>query len=400
MPSPAAPADRPPHGRRILLVSYYPPTRRHAGGLRLLDLCSLIRKLEPALRVDLVTCTDSMADPLTEGDRRVFDQVFLLPVKHFTARGLAAAGVLDTAYDVADFQYWQSGRLIAGFRRRQRARIIFSPMESNAKAFLNDIRGARTGFALRPLLEHAAIGMLELLYAWKADAVQCVSRPDAATIARCLPRTPVVTVETGLSAIEFPRLAGDGPVQRQPGAARELVFVAYFGSANNVDALSWFLREVHPELCRRIPGYRFVVIGRGSTALNLKPDAHLDVRGEVRSIEEHLLRAAAAIAPAFSGAGFRGKIVQYAAAALPCVASPLAADGLAFVDRESILIAGDARSFIDDCCALLGSDTLNARLGAAARQVCLARYLWENKAPTVAHLYQLNTAPTPAGEAA
>ena len=105
LPSPAAPADRPPHGRRILLVSYYPPTRRHAGGLRLLDLCSLIRKLEPALRVDLVTCTDSMADPLTEGDRRVFDQVFLLPVKHFTARGLAAAGVLDTAYDVADFQY-------------------------------------------------------------------------------------------------------------------------------------------------------------------------------------------------------------------------------------------------------------------------------------------------------
>ena len=187
MPSPAAPADRPPHGRRILLVSYYPPTRRHAGGLRLLDLCSLIRKLEPALRVDLVTCTDSMADPLTEGDRRVLYQVFLLPVRHFTARGLAAAGVLDTAYDVADFQYWQSGRLIAGFRRRQRARIIFSPMESNAKAFLNDIRGARTGFALRPLLEHSAIGMLELLYACKADAVQVVSRPAAATSARSLP---------------------------------------------------------------------------------------------------------------------------------------------------------------------------------------------------------------------
>jgi hypothetical protein len=64
--SPAAPADRSPHGKRILLVSYYPPTRSHAGGLRLLDLYSLIRKLEPSLRVDLVTCTDSMADPITE----------------------------------------------------------------------------------------------------------------------------------------------------------------------------------------------------------------------------------------------------------------------------------------------------------------------------------------------
>ena len=400
MSYPAAPADRSPHGKRILLVSYYPPTRRHAGGLRLLDLYSLIRRLEPSLQVDLVTCTDSMADQIMQHDRGIFDRVFLLPVKNFTTRGLAAAGVLDTDYDIADFQYWQSGRLIAGFRRRQRARVIFSPMESNAKALLNDIRLAHTGIAVRPLIEHAAVGLLELLYASKADTVQCVSHPDAATIARCLPRTPVATVETGLSAIEFPRLARDGPVQRQPGTARELVFVAYFGSANNVDALSWFLREVHPELCRRVPGYRFVVIGRGSAALDLKPDAHLEVRGEVESIEEHLLRAAAALAPAFSGAGFRGKIVQYAAAALPCVASPLAADGLAFVDRESILIAGDARSFIDDCCALLGSDDLNTRLGAAARQVCLGRYLWENKIPTVARLYQLNTASTAAGEAA
>lgn len=385
-------------GRRILLVSYYPPTRRHAGGLRLLDLYSLMRRLEPSLQIDLVTCSDSMTDELTEADRSIFERVFLLPVKCFDVRGLIDAGIVNNAYDIADFQYWQSGRLIDGFRRRQPARIIFSPMESNARAFLTDLRMLGRATALRPLLEHAAIGTLELYYSWKADAVQCVSRPDAATIAACLPRTHVVTVETGLSAIEFPRLARRGPVQREPGAARELVFVAYFGSSNNVDALFWYLHNVHPELCRDVPGYRFVVVGRGSETLGLRADEHLEIRGEVESIEEHLLRATVGIAPAFSGAGFRGKIVQYAAAALPCVASPLAVDGLAFVDRESVLIAKDAKSFIDDCTALLTSDGFNTLIGEAARKVCMSEYLWENRVPIIARLYELSTALKQTGE--
>lgn len=378
--------------RRILLVSYYPPTRRHAGGLRLLDLYSLIRRVEPSLQIDLVTCSDSMTDELTEADRSIFDRIFLLSVKCFDMRGLTSAGIADNAYDIADFQYWQSGRLIDGFRRRQQAKVIFSPMESNAKAFLTDLRMLGRASALRPMLEHAAIGTLELYYSWKADAVQCVSRPDAATIAACLPRTHVVAVETGLSAIEFPRLARSGPVRREPGGARELVFVAYFGSSNNVDALFWYLNNVHPELCRRVPGYRFVVVGRGSETLGLRSDEHLVIRGEVESIEEHLLRATAGIAPAFSGAGFRGKIVQYAAAALPCVASPLAVEGLAFVDRESVLIANDAKSFIDDCAALLTSDSFNALIGEAARKVCMSEYLWENRVPTITRLYELRTA--------
>lgn len=384
--------------RRILLVSYYPPTRRHAGGLRLLDLYSLIRRLEPSLQIDLVTCADSMTDELTEADRAIFDRVFLLPVKRFDMRGLIDAGVLSHAYDIADFQYWQSGRLINGFRRRQKARIIFSPMESNAKAFLTDLRALGRASALRPLLEHAAIGMLELYYSWKSDAVQCVSRPDAETIATCLPGTRVVAVETGLSAIEFPRLARSGPVRREPGAARELVFVAYFGSSNNVDALYWYLRNVHPALCRGVPGYRFVVVGRGSETLGLRCEEHLEIRGEVESIEEHLLRATVGIAPAFSGAGFRGKIVQYAAAALPCVASPLAIEGLGFVDRESVLIANDAKSFIDDCAALLTSDSFNTLIGEAAREVCMSEYLWENRAPTIAQLYELSAALKLTGE--
>lgn len=392
MPSLTAPDRHHQSGRRILLVSYYPPTRRHAGGLRLLDLYSLIRRVEPSLLIDLVTCSDSMADELTEADRSIFDRIFLLPVKCFDMRGLTNAGIMDNAYDVADFQYWQSGRLIDGFRRRQRARIIFSPMESNARAFLTDLRMLGRTSALRPLLEHAAIGTLELYYSWKADAVQCVSHPDATTIAACSPRTHVVTVETGLSAIEFPHLARSGPVRREPGAARELVFVAYFGSRNNVDALFWYLNNVHPELCRRIPGYQFVVVGRGSEALGLRSDEHLVIRGEVESVEEHLLRATMSIAPAFSGAGFRGKIVQYAAAALPCVASPLAVEGLAFIDRESVLIANDAKSFIDDCTALLTSDSFNALIGEAARKVCMSEYLWENRVPTITRLYELRTA--------
>ena len=384
--------------RTILLVSYYPPTRRHAGGLRLLDLYSLIRELEPSIRIDLVTCADSMSDAMTDADKAVFDRVFLLTTDRFDIRGLLDIGALSDAHDLADFQYWQSGRLIRDFRRRQKARIIFSPMESNARAFVTDIRMLGRGCGLRTLLEHGAIGLLELYYSWQADAVQCVSRPDAATMAACLPGTPVLAIETGLSAIEFPRLARIEPACREPGEAKKLVFVAYFGSSNNVDALRWFLDKVHPELCRKIAGYRFVVVGRGSDALGLESSDQLEICGAVDSIEEHLLQATAAIAPAFSGAGFRGKVVQYAAAGLPCVASPLAVEGLSFVDRESILVARDAESFAEDCTALLTSQDINIRIGDAARRVCMAEYLWENRRSSVASLYQLGAAHKQTGE--
>ena len=378
--------------KRILLVSHYLPTRGHAGGLRLLDLYSLIRRRFPGIEIVLAAHCNSDVDWNDSDIKDIFDRVFLFPKKKFTVAGLSQAGVFRLQFDVVDLQYWQSFRFLHAFRRMSSAKIIFSPMESMVRALYLDILHKGKGRDLRTIFRHAMLATLELYASWRADSTQCVSAPDASILRKLLPRADIHAVETGLSPLEFPRLYKQQNVPREIGETdtiRRVVFVAFFGSRTNVEALSWYMEEVHPHISATISGYRLVVVGRGSERLKLPLDDRIEIRGEVKSIEEPLLNAWVGICPALSGAGFRGKIVQYAAAAVPCVASALAADGLPFVDGESILIAQDAPSFIRHCMTLLSSSQRNKQIGIAAHRVCLAHHLWDNNIGAIEKIYQL-----------
>ncbi len=73
---------------------------------------------------------------------------------------------------------------------------------------------------------------------------------------------------------------------------------AYFGSQTNLDALDWYLRDVHPHVKAAHPDYRLRVAGRGLAQLPAHADENVDLVGEVSSLEAELAHAWVGIAPA------------------------------------------------------------------------------------------------------
>lgn len=401
-PSPLSGAVERPRGKapeigvsrvRILLVSTYCPSRAHAGGLRVLDIYALIRRHIPGVQLDLYTHSRPMIDWSDEDIRRVFDTVYWSPTEALSADGLSALSAGSPRYDVIDLQFHQAASDIDGFRRLGR-RVLFTPMESLARFMFLQFRNEPSA-PLKRGLHALARGLREtaeeILHCYKADAVVCVSRSDAAFLRTITCLHKVTYVETGVSDIEF----GDGAASLiEPRAVQQtrptILYVAYFGSQTNVDALQWYLDEVHPLICAKVPDYSLQVVGRGDLSrFERYSGRNVELVGQVPRLAPCISTARVGIAPALSGSGFRGKINQYALFGVPSVVSPLAAKGLAYQHGRDIMIGATATTFTAHCVELVTDLVRNQELGDRARKTCLEHYSWDSKWPAVAQIYGL-----------
>jgi glycosyltransferase involved in cell wall biosynthesis len=380
-----------PH--KILLVSYYCPTRGHAGGLRILDLYAFIRSNYPSVQIDIFTHHRPSIDWKINDIYDIFDNVYLSPNEDLTPQGLGSLMGGSKFYNVIDLQFHQSGYNIDSFRKIG-SKVIYTPMESLAKSFYFDVRGKspiKNLFLLSNLaraLRHAAE---ELVCLPKADEVVCVSRADAAFLKAVTSSKNIRGLDTGVSNFEFADALSSKYIV-SPAAERPLsvLYIAYFGSETNTNALRWYLGKVHPLVKEAIPNYKFTIVGRGDlSSFAEQKDDSIDMVGEVETLAPYIQNSRVCIAPALGGAGLRGKINQYAVMGVPTVVSPISHRGLAYQDGENIFVAETPTDFADRCIQLLEDTELNDKMGLSARLLCLKRYTWKSKSKLINKIYNL-----------
>ena len=364
---------------RILFIASHPPSVGHAGGLRILDLMKLIKDRVPKVYLE-VFCSSAkdLCGPL---DKAVFlaDRVTIADDRDFSVgEYLRKRGHPLRYFDVIDFQFPQPLEVVEEYRKIGR-KLLFTPMESLIRCDVIDGKAdSRNGIDIQ---SHDAL--LERAIVETVDRTVCVSDSDR-DIVREFASGDVISIETGISQIEFRESDTAEPVPNT------VCYVAYFGSETNKRALEWYLTKVHPVVLSALPEYRFSIIGRGDISGLLGPDDRgIDYVGEVDRIAPHIARATVGIAPALFGAGFRGKINQYAFMGVPSVASPLAAKGLAFVHGVSIMIAEEPEAFAQAIIELLTNPGLRDSLSRAARRIAAEHYSWESKWPAIAETYGL-----------
>ncbi|MGH8044266.1 MAG: glycosyltransferase family 4 protein, partial [Stenotrophomonas sp.] len=187
--------------------------------------------------------------------------------------------------------------------------------------------------------------------AWKqSDVVLYPSSAEVDGVRRLQPEVDVRVV----APYAFTRFND----KAQPAGRKDVLFVAGFAHAPNVDAARWLVEEIMPIVWRSMPEARVSLVGSNPTpdVRNLASDK-VEVTGFV-SDEELVLRyaaARAAVVPLRFGAGVKGKVVEAMQQGLPLVTTSVGAQGLAGLEQV-MRFADSPEAIAADLLVLLGDD--------------------------------------------
>lgn len=128
---------------------------------------------------------------------------------------------------------------------------------------------------------------------------------------------------------------------------RGIGFVGGYQHRPNVDAVLFFVAEIWPEIHAQIPDLTFHIAGSNAPDDIRKIDVPgVIYEGFIKDLDGFFDSLIASVAPLRYGAGIKGKIGSSLAAGLPCIASPLAVEGMGLQDGENVIVAKDANDYI------------------------------------------------------
>lgn len=172
------------------------------------------------------------------------------------------------------------------------------------------------------------------------------------------------------------------PLERVRAATREprtIVITGVMSTYTNVDAATWFAKEIFPRVEAEVPGARFLIVGRNpqKSIRELAQPGRIEVTGEVPDVYDWLCRSEVAVAPLRIGAGMQNKIVQAMACELPVVATKVANEGIAARPNDQILLGEDPETLASHVVHLLQHPEARERIGRASREYVEANWTWE-----------------------
>ncbi len=236
--------------------------------------------------------------------------------------------------------------------------------------FADDARGPMRWMMRR---EARLLGAFECKVAARVSASLFVSEAEAALFRAGGATGRVLAVENGIDsatfdpAIEVSRPAVAGPL---------IVFTGQMDYRPNVDAVTWFARDILPIVRARYPAACFAIVGRAPTAgVQALAGEGVIVTGAVDDVRGWLAAATVCVAPLKLARGIQNKVLEAMAMARPVVASAAAAEGIDHAG--AIRVAGDAADFAKQVCAVIEEPGHAATLGAMARAQVLRRYGWD-----------------------
>lgn len=157
---------------------------------------------------------------------------------------------------------------------------------------------------------------------------------------------------------------------------RNVLFVGALGYMPNVAGMEWFLENIWPGVLQRCPDARLLIAGKGGESLRVPAPlrSSIDILGFSPSLAPLYRQSRVSVCPLLSGGGTRIKIIEAAAHGTPVVATQVGAEGLEFVNDESILIRDEPESFAQALATLLLDDTAARTMAARAHRVFMDRY--------------------------
>jgi polysaccharide biosynthesis protein PslH len=359
-----------------------------------------LKHLATRYRVFLGTFVDDPTDwKHVEELRGLCVETHIEALPPWTKRARSIGGLLrGDALTLGCFRSRRLHQWVTEVVRRQRITRAFafsSPMAqyvldlSNVRTFVDmvDMDSAKWGdyarrhpWPVSAIYEREAARLLayEREIAARSEASIFVTRDEAKLFCDAAPEcaAKVVTIGNGVDSKYF----SPSPEFASPFAPgeRPIVFTGAMDYWPNVDAVSWFAREVLPEIRTRDASARFYIVGMNpdSAVKALARDPAVVVTGRVDDVRPFLQHARVIVAPLRVARGIQNKVLEAMAMAKPAVVTPAMAAGMAVRVGVELETASDARGFTEKVLAVMSDPERASRMGAEARSRVLHDYIW------------------------
>lgn len=314
--------------RCLLVTKEYAPEPTSGGTLRTAALARALRR-----RFDLTIVAPVPGRPAPLRD--------LLHLQTLGGRRTASASfrpdlarALEARYELAVVDHTAFAALTGAVARRA-GRVLVSMHNVESRLMADRAaRAPRRGPRAAMTLEAGLLRRLEKRVAARYPVLVCTAA-DAAYV-RSLGGTAVL----GANGVD--------PVAVEPGSRRprSVVFAGALDWEPNVEGLAWFVERVWPRVRARLPDASLTVAGRrpGRTVIGVCSAPGVRLVPDPPRMATVFATSGVGVVPLLTGGGSRIKILEYLAAGLDVVSTPLGASGLS-VPSAWCSLATDAAAF-------------------------------------------------------
>lgn len=157
------------------------------------------------------------------------------------------------------------------------------------------------------------------------------------------------------------------------------LFVGTLNYEPNVEGLVWFVNNIYPELKKRVPESKILVVGHlgGSNDKKLRGYFRrfdgIELHANVDDVKKFYKRSKVVVVPLLQGGGTRIKIIEAAMALRPVISTPKGAEGLDLEHNADILFFENAEQFIRQFTKLSQKNKYTSIVGRAYDNV-LSKY--------------------------
>ena len=248
-----------------------------------------------------------------------------------------------------------------------KAKILFNTVDLH---YIREERQAKVEQSETSAEQARRTKALEYALMRQSDATIVISGSEREIVAREAP-------DVRVAAIPYVRELAGSPLSFEQ--RRDLVFIGGFLFPPNIDAVKYFVADIWPRVRAALPDVRFLVVGSNvpDEVLELGQEPGVDVLGYVEHLSPILIRCRLSVAPLRYGGGIKGKVGTSLSHGLPCVATPVAAEGMGLVDRVNAMIAADAETFAEAVIAAYRDDGLWSALSTAGLDLMREEYSFE-----------------------